>query len=99
MSEQTTAFARAAQARAAIATIIDSVRSGERDLPAAFAAADADPLMGRCFAVKVFEVVPDIGKVRARRTMSDLGLAEDIWIGDVPPGKRAEMIAALAIKP
>lgn len=96
MSDTTAAFDRASTARDAIATIIDSVRSGQADLSAAFAAADADPLMGRCFAVKVFEAVPGIGKVRARRTMDHLELAEDIWIGQVPADKRAAITAAFA---
>jgi len=54
VSDQARAFERAAQARAAIEDIVESVRRGERDLPAAFALADAEPLAGRCFAVKVF---------------------------------------------
>ena len=90
------AFDRAAQARQAIAAIISDVRSGEIDLGAAFDAGDADPLMGRCFAVKVFEAVPGIGKVRARRTMADVGLEEDVWLADVPADKRQAMIAAFA---
>jgi hypothetical protein len=95
-TKQQAAFARAAEARSAIADIIAKVSTGELDLRAAFAAADADPLIGRCFAVKVFEAVPDIGKVRARRTMDNVGLAEDIWFGAVPLAQRAEMLTALA---
>lgn len=94
-TNQLHAFGRAAAARSAIAEIINKVRTGELDLQAAFVAADADPLTGRCFAVKVIEVVPDIGKVRARRTMDAVGMAEDIWLGDVPPAQRDELIAAL----
>ena len=90
------AFDRASKAREAIAASIAAVRSGEADLSAAFAAADADPLVGRCFADKVFEAVPGIGKVRARRTMADLGLAEDIWLHQVPADKRAAITAAFA---
>ena len=90
------AVARAAQARRAIHTIIDQVRAAELDLSAAFAAADSDELMGRCFAVKVFEVVPGIGKVRARRTMEQFGIDEGIWIRDVTPQDRERVIAALA---
>jgi len=88
------AIARAGQARAAIDHIVSSVRSGERDLPAAFAVADEDSLIGRCFAVKVFEAVPGIGKVRARRTMEALGVAEDIWLGDVDQKARAAIVVA-----
>ncbi len=90
------AFARAAEARTAIADIIGQVRAAELDLAEAFAAGDANSLMGRCFAVKVFEAVPDIGKVRARRTMDSLGLAEDIWLAEVPTDKRTAVIAAFA---
>ena len=96
MSNQTAAFARATQARGAISEIIESVRSGQRDLDAAFDAADSDPLMGRCFAVKVIEAVPGIGKVRARRTMAKLGLAEGVWLVDVPAETRAQAIEALS---
>lgn len=90
------AIARADQARSAIDQIVSSVRSGEMDLPAAFAAADEDPLMGRCFAVKVFEAVPGIGKVRARRTMDAIGLAEDVWLGNVDHKARTAIVEAFA---
>ena len=96
MSDQAAAFERASQARHAIADIVAAVSSGDADLRAAFAAADADPLTGRCFGVKVFEAVPGIGKVRARRTMEALGLAEDIWLDQVPADSRAAVIAAFA---
>jgi len=96
VTDQAAAFARAAQARAAIAAIVDRVRSGEIDLGAAFDVGDADPLTGRCFAVKVIEVVPDIGKVRARRTMADVGVDEDAWLQDVTAEQRAALITALS---
>jgi len=93
--EQQRAFDQAAKARDAIADIIDRVRTAELDLLGAFAVADADPLAGRCFAVKVFEVVPDVGKVRARRTMDELGLADDVWLRDVPPDTRLAIASVL----
>lgn len=90
------AVVRAEEARTAIAAVIDDVRSETIDLPAAFDRADGDTLTGRCFAVKVFEVVPGIGKVRARRTMESIGLAEDVWLRDVPEKQRAEIVVAFA---
>ena len=96
MSEQQVAFDRADQARNAIHDIIDSVRSGKSDLASAFADGDADPLKGRCFAVKVFEAVPGIGKVRARRTMEELGLDEGIWLDQVPAAARAAVMSSFA---
>lgn len=90
------AIIQAAAARAAIAAVVDEVRSEIIDLDEAFARGDSDALTGRCFAVKVFEVVPGIGKVRARRTMETIGLAEDIWLRDVPEKQRAEIVVAFA---
>lgn len=88
------ALVRAAHARSAITEVIAKVRCAELDLAAAFAIGDVDPLIGRCFAVKVFEVVPEIGKVRARRTMRDVGLAEDVWLNQVSEPQRRQVIAA-----
>jgi len=95
-SEFKHAIERAGQARDAIASVVDRVRSGELSLQAAFDEADEHPLIGRCFAVKVFEAVPDIGKVRARRTMEEVGLDEGIWLRDVPQPERSAVIAAFA---
>lgn len=99
MIDQQSAFARAGEARQAIADIIATVRSGETDLSSAFEIADTTPLAGRCFAVKVFEAVPGIGKVRARRTMDDIGLEEDVWLADVPATARAAVLAAFTEPP
>jgi hypothetical protein len=96
MSDLDAAFARADEARTAIASIIEQVRSGDIDLVAAFELADTQPLMGRCFAVKVFEAVPGIGKVRARRTMDTVGIDEDLWIRDVTVEDRAAVLQAFA---
>ena len=90
------AFERAAEARTAIAGVIDRVRAGDQTLQQAFDDADEHPFVGRCFAVKVFEAVPGIGKVRARRTMEELGLDEGIWLRDVPGPTRTAVIEAFA---
>lgn len=90
------AVALADDARAAIQSIVERVESGALDLAGAFAAADADELTGRCFAVKVLEAVPGIGKVRARRTMESFGIDEGIWIRDVTPQDRDKVLAAFA---
>ena len=96
MNDQKTVFARAAEARQAIAGVIDGVRSGEVELASAFLIADTNPLVGRCFAVKVLEAVPGIGKVRARRTMQALDLEEGIWLHQVRPETRVAVIEAFA---
>lgn len=86
-------FSLAAEIRGAGEAIVASVRSGEIDLDAAHARADADPHTGRVFAVKVYEAVPGIGKVKARRTMADIGLDDDVTLAGVPVDKRVEITA------
>lgn len=85
------AFEWAASARAAAGTIVEQVRSGEVTLLEAFEIGDNHALVGRVFAVKVFEAVPDIGKVRSRRTMAAIGLADDITLAAVPPEARSKI--------
>jgi hypothetical protein len=87
------AFALAANIRDAGEAIVAAVRAGEIDLDAAHAQADADPHTGRVFAVKVYEAVAGIGKVKARRTMADIGLDDDVTLGGVPVDKRDEISA------
>lgn len=90
------AFAKAEAARDGIESIISLVRSGELSLEQALAQADANPLQARCFAVKVFEAVPGVGKVRARRTMEQVGIDEDLWLSEVSAEQRLAMISAYA---
>lgn len=87
------AFALAAQWRQAAVAVIDRVRAGEWSLDQAYIAADIDPAVGRVFAMKVYEAVPGIGKVKSRRAMAAVGLADDIFLADVAPDARDQIRA------
>jgi len=84
-------FALAAAIRSAGEAIVAAVRAGDTDLAEAHAQGDADSNTGRVFAVKVYEAVPGIGKVKARRTMAAIGLDDDVSLGGVPADKRVEI--------
>ena len=90
------AFEQAEQVRAGFADIVADVAERGLSLEQAFSRADAEPLVGRIFAVKVFEVIPGVGKVRARRTMASVGLADDVALRDVGAGERAQLAAAFS---
>ena len=90
------ASAKAAALRQAFEMVIEEVRSGDLDLDGAHTRADSDALTGAVFAVKVYEAVPGIGKVKARRTMEALGLDEDATLGAVPAAARAAILERFA---
>lgn len=97
MSGQTeAAFEWVSQAIAVRDELVGQVRSGDLGLVDAFARADADPLVGRIFAVKVLEAVPGIGKVRARRTMASLGLDESITMVEVSATAQFDIAVAFS---
>jgi hypothetical protein len=77
------ACATAQQMRLHRAWLVNEVASGAMTIDGVFAEQAA---AGRCDTVKVVvlaEKVPGVGKVRARRAMDDLGIAEDTRWGEV----------------
>lgn len=88
------AAAWASSVRATWDVLVDEVRSGEVSLPEAFARGASDNDTGLIFAVKVLEVVPGIGKVRSRRTLTAVGLADDVLLGEVPKDAQSALIEA-----
>lgn len=93
---QVEAFGWVEQAIAARDELVELVRTGDLGLVDAFAKAQADPLAGRVFAVKVLEAIPGIGKVKARRTMARLGLDESITMAEVAPVAQFDLSVALS---
>lgn len=89
-------FTLAADIRSAGEALVASVRSGDIDLARAHAQADADVNTGRVFAVKVYEAVPGIGKVKARRELEALGIDEGAALGDLSAEDRQAIIDRFA---
>jgi hypothetical protein len=76
--------------------LIAEVASGAMTLDGLFAE-QAKP--GRCETVKVVvvaEKVPGVGKVRARRAMTEVGIAEDARLGEVDPSVLRVLWSAMA---
>jgi hypothetical protein len=90
------AFDRAETARRSIADIIAQVESEQLDAFGAFERGDNDPLIGRTFAVKVLEVLPGVGKVRARRTMASLGIGGEASLASLTSYDRQRIVDAFA---
>jgi hypothetical protein len=85
--------------RQALQAVINDVTAGRLSLVDVFrraAAADHDDASRQVYLVKLAEVLPAIGKVRARRVLADHGLGERTRVGDVPVAVQQSLCAALS---
>lgn len=69
------ALAKAAAARTALAAVKSQLRLGTLTLPAALASDDAT--VGKLKVVAMLESLPGVGKIKARRIMDEVGIADN----------------------
>jgi hypothetical protein len=70
------ALAKAAAARRARAEVKEQLKSGSMSLAELLRRADGDEHTGGMKVLAVIESLPGVGKVKARRTMSTIGIAD-----------------------
>ena len=70
------ALAKATEVRRQRAEIKEKLKMGSLTLKELFDQADRDEAVGRMKALDVFESLPGLGKVRARRLMQEIGISE-----------------------
>ncbi len=70
------ALQKAAEARRARAEIKERLKMGSLTLADLLARADSDEIIGKMKVVAVLESLPGIGKVKARRIMDEVGVAD-----------------------
>jgi len=70
------ALAKAAAARRARAELKEKLKMGSLSLSDVLGQADSDAVVGKTKVLAVIESLPGVGKVKARRTMEDIGIAE-----------------------
>ncbi|MEZ5141865.1 MAG: integration host factor, actinobacterial type [Acidimicrobiales bacterium] len=70
------ALAKAAEARRARAEIKEKLKMGSLTLKELLAKAPNDETIAKMKVVAVLESLPGVGKVKARRTMEDIGISE-----------------------
>jgi len=71
------ALKKAAEARKAFAVVKEKLKMGSLTLSEALDRADSDDAIGRLKVVTFLESLPGVGKVKARRIMSDVGIADN----------------------
>ena len=75
-AQRAAALAKAAEARSARAELKNKLKMGSVTLAEALAKADKDPVVGKLKVVAMLESLPGLGKVKARRVMEEIGIAD-----------------------
>lgn len=70
------ALAKAAAARKARAELKEKLKMGSLDLSEVLDQSEHDEVVGKTKVLAVIESLPGVGKVKARRTMDEIGIAE-----------------------
>ena len=88
------ALAKAAEVRRQRSDVRARLKKGSLTLEELFDQLD-DDMIGKMKALVVIESLPGVGKVKARRMMSDIGIAESRRLRGLGDQQRAKLLAAV----
>ena len=91
--QRTAALAKAAEARAARAEIKARLKMGSMTLSQALASDDNN--VGKLKVVSMLESLPGVGKVKARRVMDEIGIADNRRVQGLGTQQRAALLQQL----
>jgi hypothetical protein len=90
------ALEKAAAARRARAEIKERLKMGSLSLNELFDLADKDETVGKIKVLALLESLPGVGKVKARRVMEEIGIAETRRVQGLGAQQRAKLLEAFA---
>ncbi|CAN5772262.1 integration host factor, actinobacterial type [soil metagenome] len=90
------ALEKAGQARRARAELKARLKMGSVDLPELLAAAADDETVAKMKVVAVLESLPGVGKVKARRTMDEIGISETRRVRGLGEQQRKALLVAFS---
>lgn len=88
------ALAKAAEARRVRAELKEKLKMGALTLPALLEQAEADDHIGKMKVLAVIEALPGVGKVKARRTMEEIGIADTRRVRGLGEQQRIKLLEA-----
>lgn len=91
--QRAAALAKAAEARAARAEVKARLKMGSLTLQQALAS--DDPNIGKLKVVSMLESLPGVGKVKARRVMEEVGIADNRRVQGLGAQQRASLLGQL----
>ena len=92
--QRTAALAKAAEARAARAEIKARLKMGSMSLSEALSSDDAN--VGKLKVVSLLESLPGVGKVKARKIMTDVDIADNRRVQGLGAQQKAKLLELLA---
>jgi hypothetical protein len=93
--QRAAALAKAAEARAARAELKSKLKMGSVTLAEAIARADSDDVVGKLKVVSMLESLPGVGKVKARKVMDEIGIADTRRVRGLGTQQRQALLAQL----
>ena len=87
------ALAKAAEARRVRAEVKDRLKMGSLSLSELLNQADDDIILAKMKVLAVLESLPKLGKVKARRTMDEVGISDSRRLRGLGNQQRAELVS------
>lgn len=95
-AQRRAALEKAAEARRVRAELKERLKMGSVTLAEVLEVATVDEIVGKTKVLAVLESLPGVGKVKARRLMEDIGIAESRRLRGLGDQQRASLLAAFA---
>lgn len=90
------ALRKAAAVRRARAELKERLKMGSLTLAELFERAATDDVIGKTKALTIIESLPGVGKIKARRAMADIGIAESRRVRGLGEQQRAALLATFS---
>jgi hypothetical protein len=93
--QRAAALEKAAAARKDRAELKEKLKMGSVTLAEALKKADTDDVVGKLKVVSLLESLPGVGKVKARRLMTDIGISDTRRVRGLGPQQRHALLEQL----
>jgi hypothetical protein len=93
--QRAAALQKAAEARTARAELKERLKMGQLSLGDALSSADSDDVVGKLKVVTLLESLPRVGKVKARKVMEEIGIAENRRVRGLGAQQRQALLEQL----
>ena len=95
-AQRKAALEKAAEARRVRAELKERVKMGSVTLDEVLELASTDEIVGKTKVLAVLESLPGVGKVKARRLMEEIGIAESRRLRGLGDQQRAALLKSFA---